>query len=107
MAGTFEERAARGDVVGTLRYAIAFGSLWAIGSAWAVGIHESVRALFPDDALDVVLAEALSVGITTLVGSVLALAALGGGWRPRPATRPATRNAIRPPLARVVRRPAA
>ena len=107
MVGTFEERAARGDIVGTLRYAVAVGALWAIGSAWATGIRESVRALFPDNALDVVLAEALSVGITTLFGSTLALVALGGVRRPRLVTRPATRNATRPPLARVVRRPAA
>ena len=69
-------RSAPRGAVGTLRYAVAAGALWAIGSAWATGIRESVRALFSDNALDVVLAEALG-GDHHLVGSTLALVALG------------------------------
>lgn len=68
MTGTFSEHAARGDALGALRASVVTGTLWAIGIAWATAIREITRAVLPQDTLDVVLAELLAAGITTLLG---------------------------------------
>lgn len=72
---SFEESAARGDALGTLRYAAVFASLWAIGNAWSSAIRETTRAVLPDDTLDVVLAELLAAALTTVFGISISLVA--------------------------------
>ena len=70
---SFEERAARGDALGTLRIAAINGALWAIGTAWSNAVREVTRALLPDDTMDIVLAEVVAALITTVIGVGLAL----------------------------------
>lgn len=83
---SFQEVAGRGDIVGTLRTAAVTGSLWAIGSAWAISIRAVVRALFPTDTLDVVLAEVVAALITTAFGTILAVALAYDCCKRRPST---------------------
>lgn len=65
---TFNESVHNGDLTGTLRHAVIYGSLWAIGTAWATGIRETVLLMLPGDTRDIILGELLSVGITTVLG---------------------------------------
>jgi hypothetical protein len=96
---TFSEYAARGNALGALRSSILTGTLWAIGIAWANAIREITRAVLPQDTLDVVLAELLAAGITTLLGvGVALLTARQWCQRPPPAPTPP------PPIPWVVKR---
>ena len=95
---TFSAYAARGNAVGALRSSILTGTLWAIGIAWANAIREITRALLPEDTLDVVLAELLAAGITTLMGVAVALLT-ARKWCQRPPPPPAP-----PPTPWVVKR---
>lgn len=70
---SFEERAKRGDPLGAFRYAAVAGSLWAIGSSWSTAIRQIAIRLFPQDTVDVVVAELISALLTTGLGVTIAI----------------------------------
>lgn len=72
---TFQERAERGDVVGALRVAMVYGSLWAIGSSWSLAIRQIVVEIVPAGTSNKVFAELGAALITTGLGVFVALAA--------------------------------
>ena len=65
---SFHERTQNGDTLGAIQFALVYGSLWAIGSSWATAIHEITRAILPLGTINVVIAELLASGVTTLLG---------------------------------------
>lgn len=81
MASTsFAERATQGDALGTIRYGVVNGALWAIGIAWSNAIRETMRVLLPADVMDVVVAEVTAATLTTLLGAGVALIATRKQW---------------------------
>lgn len=96
---SFESHATQGNPFGTFRAGIVYGALWAIGSSWSTALREVARVVFPDDAMDVVFAELLAAGITTVFGVTIAiLAAHMCDSRPPPPPH------IPPPLTNTRRR---
>lgn len=83
---SFQNNAESGDVLGAIRTAIVYGSLWAIGSSWSIAIREVVRAIFPENSIDRILAELASAGITTIMGVSLSVLATRTWCYPRQAT---------------------
>jgi len=80
MTTSFAERASEGDALGTIRYGMVNGALWAIGIAWSNAIRETLRALLPEDVLDVVVAELVAATLTTVLGAGVAIAATRKNW---------------------------
>ena len=92
MATSFAEHASRGNALGALRMGLVNGALWAIGISWATAIRGVVRALLPEDTMDVVLGELLAAGSTTLLGvGVSVLATYQCFPKPKPPTIAPTR----------------
>ena len=77
---TFSQRAAAGDALGALRSAVVNGALWAIALSWSNAIREATRALVPDEARDVVVAELAAATLTTVLGIAVALIAARQHW---------------------------
>lgn len=87
----FEDQARQGNPIGAFRTALSYASLWAIGSSFSNSIHEISRLLFSDSELDIILAELLATGVTTVLGVTIAILALrdyGCTRRPPPPPPP-------------------
>lgn len=72
---TFQESAARGDIVSTFQTAIVYGALWAIGSSWSTAIREIAVTVMPESSNNRILAEIGSAALTTVLGVTVAVLA--------------------------------
>ena len=79
---TYEQEAARGNVVGALRQGILTGTLWAVAISWSTAIRAITLALLPTDTGEQIFGELLATLVITALG--VGTAVLAGRCLPAP-----------------------